>query len=74
MWGKYPPIDTSLIQGYLNALLQSGIYKQLSKELTAKVEKKVNKPFSKHKTALLPDLKHKLTTYHSKPPYLYGTG
>jgi hypothetical protein len=47
-------------------LLESGVYEPLPKDPTAK------KPFPKHKTALLTDLKHKLTPYHSKPPHLYG--
>jgi hypothetical protein len=44
----------------------------LSKDPTAKVERKVQKLLSTHKTALPTNLKHKLTPYHSKLLHLIG--
>jgi hypothetical protein len=65
-------LDESKYEDKSNILLESGIYEPLPKDHTAKVERKVQKLLSKHKTALPADLKHKLTLYHSKPPCLYG--
>jgi hypothetical protein len=62
--------DESKYKEKLNTLLESGVYEPLPKDPTAKVEKKIQKLLSKHKTALLIDLKHKLTPYHSKAPHL----
>jgi hypothetical protein len=56
----------------LNTLLESGVYKPLPKDPTAKVERKEQKFLSKHKTALPIDLKHKLNPYHSKSPHLHS--
>jgi hypothetical protein len=56
----------------LNTLLESGIYEPLPKDPTAKVEMKIEKLLSKHKTTLRIDVKHELTPYHSTPPHLYG--
>jgi hypothetical protein len=55
----------------LSTLLESGVYEPLPKDPTAKVEKKVQKLHSRHKTALPTDLNNKLTPYHSKPPHLH---
>jgi hypothetical protein len=44
----------------------------LPKDPAAKAERRVQKVLSKHKTALLTDIKCKPTPYHSKPPHLYG--
>jgi hypothetical protein len=56
----------------LNNLLGSGAYKFLHKDPTDKVESKLHKLLSKHKTAFPTDLKLKLISYHGKPPYLYS--
>jgi hypothetical protein len=40
--------------------------------LANKIERKVQKLLTKHKTTLPIDLKHKLILHHSKPPHLYG--
>jgi hypothetical protein len=56
----------------LNILLGSGIYEPLPKDFTAKVERRVQKLFSKHKTVLPTETKRELTPYHRKPPHLYG--
>jgi hypothetical protein len=56
----------------LNTLLDSGIYVPLPKDPTPKVEGKIQKLLSKHKTTLPIDLKHRLTPCHSKPLHLYG--
>jgi hypothetical protein len=64
--------DASKHKEKLNTLLGSGVYEPLPKDPTAKVERKIQKLLSKHKSTLPIDLKHKLTLYHSKPPHLYG--
>jgi hypothetical protein len=64
--------DKSRYKERLNTLLESGVYEPFPKDPTAKVERKIQKLLSKHKTTLPTDLKHKLTPYHSKPPHLYG--
>jgi hypothetical protein len=64
--------NESKYKNRLNALLVSGVHEPLPEDPTAKVDRKVQKLLSKHKTALLTDLKQKLTPYHSKPPHLYG--
>jgi hypothetical protein len=56
----------------LNTLLESGVYETLPKDPTSKVERTIQKLFSKHKTTLPIDLKHTSTPYHSKSPHLYG--
>jgi hypothetical protein len=56
----------------LNTLLESRIYEPLPEDPTAKVERKVQKLLSKHKTTLPIDPKHKLTPYHCKALHLYG--
>jgi hypothetical protein len=53
-------------------MLESGVYELLPKDPTVKGERKVQKLLSKYETALLTDLKHKLTPYHSKPPHPNG--
>jgi hypothetical protein len=50
-------LDESEYEDKLNALLESGIYEPLPKDPTAKVERKAQKLLSKHKIALLIDLK-----------------
>jgi hypothetical protein len=60
-------LDESEYRDKLNALLESGVYESLPIDPTAKVDKKVQKLLSEHKTALPTDLKH-----HSKPPHLHG--
>jgi hypothetical protein len=50
----------------------SRVYEPLPKEPTAKVERKVQNLLPEHKTALLKDLKHKLTPYHSNSQHLCG--
>jgi hypothetical protein len=55
-----------------NILLESEVYEPLPKYPKAKVERKIQKLLSKHKTTLPIDLKRKLTPYHSKPPHLHG--
>jgi hypothetical protein len=56
----------------LNTLLEFGVYEPVPKNDAAKVERKIQKLLSKHKTALPTGLKHKLTPYHNRPPHLYG--
>jgi hypothetical protein len=71
--GNYTVVfDESRYKEKLNTLLESGIYEPLPKDPTDKVERNIQKQFSKHKTTLPIDLKHKLTPYHNKPPHLYG--
>jgi hypothetical protein len=65
-------LDESKYKEKLNTLLESGVYEPLPKDPTAKIERKVQKLLSKHKTVLPTGLKHKLTPYHSEPPRLYG--
>jgi hypothetical protein len=65
-------LDKSKYKYRLSTLLQSGVYKPSPKDLTAKVERNIQKLFAKHKTALPADLKSKLTPYHNKPPHPYG--
>jgi hypothetical protein len=60
-------LDEAKYKDKLNTLLGSGVYEPL-----AKVERRVQKLLSKHKTALPTDLKRKLTPYNSKPPHLHG--
>lgn len=43
----------------LNILLESGVHELLHKDHSAKVERKVQKILSKHKTVVPTDLKHK---------------
>jgi hypothetical protein len=64
-------LDESKYKDKLNTLLESGVYEPLLKYSTAKVERRVQKLISKHRTAPPTDLKHKLTPYHSKPSHLY---
>jgi hypothetical protein len=54
----------------LNTLLESGVYEPLPKGPVVKVESKIHKFLSEHRTTLSIDLKHKLTLHHSKPPHL----
>jgi hypothetical protein len=56
----------------LKTLLESRVYEPLLNDPTAKVEKKIQKLLSKHKTAGPTDLKRKLIPYHRKLPHLYG--
>jgi hypothetical protein len=65
-------LDKSNYKDKLNILLESGVYEPLPEDPTAKVERKVQKLLSKHKTILPTDLENKLTQYHSRPPRLYG--
>jgi hypothetical protein len=60
-------LDESQYKDKLNTLPESGVYEPLPKYPTAKVERKVQKLLSKHKTALPTVLKHRLTPHHSKP-------
>jgi hypothetical protein len=45
----------------LNTLLESGVYEHLPKDLTATVERRIQKLLLKHKSTLPIGLKHKLT-------------
>jgi hypothetical protein len=65
-------LDEFKYEDKLNTLLESGVYEPLSKDPTAKFDRKVQKLLSKHKTALPTDLKCKMNPYHSKAPHLYG--
>jgi hypothetical protein len=65
-------LDNSKYKEKLNNLLESGIYEPLPKDPTAKVERRIQKLFSKNKTVLPAETKRELTPYHSKPPHLYG--
>jgi hypothetical protein len=65
-------LDESKYKDKFNTLLEYGVFEPLPRDLTAKMERKVQKHLSKYKTALPTDLKHKLTPYDRKPPYLYG--
>jgi hypothetical protein len=67
-------LDEPKYKNKFNTLLDSGVYEPLPKDPTAKVEGKVEKLLSKHKTALHADLKHKLTPYHRKLPHLQVYG
>jgi hypothetical protein len=51
-------LDESKHKGKLTTLLDFGVYVCLPKNPTAKVDRKEQKLLSKHKTALLTDLKH----------------
>jgi hypothetical protein len=64
--------DESKYKEKLNTLLDSRVYEPLLKDPTPKVERKIWKLLSQHKTTLPVSVKHKLTPYHSKPPHLYG--
>jgi hypothetical protein len=64
-------LDKSKYKDKLNTSLESRVYEPLPKDPTTKVERKVQKLLSHHRTALLADLKQ-LTPYHSRPPHLYG--
>jgi hypothetical protein len=55
-----------LYKDKLNTLLESRVYELLTKDSEAEVEMKVQRLLSKHKTALLTSLKHKLTVQLSK--------
>jgi hypothetical protein len=54
----------------ISSLLESGVYEILHKNPTFQTERKVWKLLTKHKTDLPTILKHKQTSYHSKPPHL----
>jgi hypothetical protein len=64
--------DECRCKSKLNTLLESGVYEPFPKDPTTKVERKMQKLLSKHKSALLNNLKHELTPYYTKPPHLYG--
>jgi hypothetical protein len=57
-------LDESKYKEKLKTLLESGVYEPLPKDHTAKVERKVQKLISKHKTILPIDLEHNLIPYH----------
>jgi hypothetical protein len=61
-------LDESKYKVKQNTLLESGVYEPVPEDPTAKADKKVQTLLSKHRIALLTDLKHKLTPYHSKSP------
>jgi hypothetical protein len=61
----------SKYKGKLNILLESRVYEPLPEDPTAKVERRIQKLLSKHKTTLPIDLKYKLTPNHSKLPHVY---
>jgi hypothetical protein len=65
-------MDESEYRNKLNTMLQSGVYEPLTRDPTVKIERKVQKLLSKHKTTLPTMLKQKLAPYHSKPLHLYG--
>jgi hypothetical protein len=52
-------------------LLESEVYELLPTDSAAKIERKVQKLLSKHKTALPTGLKHEQIPHHSRPPHLY---
>jgi hypothetical protein len=56
----------------LNTILESEVYEHLPEDPTAKIESRIEKLLSKHKTTLPNYLKCKVTPYHGKPPHLYG--
>jgi hypothetical protein len=60
-------LDESEYKDKLNTLLEYRVYEPLPKDPRARVERKMQKLCSKHKTALLADLKRKLTPHHSRP-------
>jgi hypothetical protein len=65
-------LDESKYKDKLKNLLESRVYEPFHKDPTAEAGRKVQKLISKHKTAVLIDLRHKLTPYHSLPPHQYG--
>jgi hypothetical protein len=56
----------------INTMPKSGVYEPLSKDPTAKVERKIQQILAKYKTVFSFEVKRKLTPYHSKPPHLYS--
>jgi hypothetical protein len=55
----------------INTLLMSGVYETLSRNSTAKDERKVQQLLAKYEIVLPAEVKRKFTPYHSKPPHLY---
>jgi hypothetical protein len=62
-------LDELKYKDMLNILLEFEVYENLSKDPTAKLERKAKKLVSGHKTTLSTDLKHKLTPCHRKTPH-----
>jgi hypothetical protein len=65
-------LDETQYRDKINILLKSGVYEALHRDPTAKIERKIQHILAKHRMALPTEVKHKLTPYYSKPPYLYG--
>jgi predicted NAD/FAD-binding protein len=61
-------LEESEYKDKLNILLHFGVYEHLPEDPTARVERKLQKLISKHKTAFPAELKRKLTPYHTRPP------
>jgi hypothetical protein len=56
----------------INTLQKSGVYEHLSKDPSAKFERKVQQILAKYKAVLPAEVKRKLTAYNSMPPHIYG--
>jgi hypothetical protein len=65
-------LDESEYKDKLNTLLRVQVYEPLPRDPAAKVDRKVQKLLPKHITAVLADLKCKLTPHHNRPSHLYG--
>jgi hypothetical protein len=65
-------LNESTYKAKIFSLLEWGVYEPLHKDPTSRIERKIQKLLSKHKSVLPTDMKWKLTPYHSKPPHLYG--
>jgi hypothetical protein len=64
-----PVSHESTYKEMISSLLESGIYEIPREDPPSQIERKM---LSKNKIVLPIALKHKLTPYHSKPPYLHG--
>jgi hypothetical protein len=65
-------LDKSTCREKLTTLVNSGVNETLAKGPVPKVERMVQRLLYQHKSIMPTDLKPKLTSYHSKPPLLYG--